>query len=713
MPDRKDDIKTRLLATFRVEAEEHLQAITANLLTLEQGPAPAESREVIEATFREVHTLKGAARSVSLLDVEALCQACESVLSRVTRGQLPLSRPLLGRLREAVDGVARLLAPGKPPVTVRELVDGLEQAAAESSSAGPEAGELPPARADVPRDTPAGGFSPASAIRLAVEELDALLVQAEDLLVLRLAAAERAKEARALLEALARCRAAPLESELRAVEARARELVAHLVGDDRVTGGTVGAMQDRMRRLRMTPASSVLDLFSRMVGDLAEARGKQAEWVAAGADQEVDRKVLQAIKDPLIHLVRNAVDHGIESPEARAEACKAPQGRVAVTVVPLEGNRVEIRVEDDGRGINPAQVKAAAVRARLLSSEQAHALTDEQALDLIYRSGLSTSPMITDVSGHGLGLAIVKERIEQLGGEIQVSTRLGVGTTVRMVVPATVATFRGLLVQAAQRPVLVPAESVDRVLRVARHEIGSVEGRETIRWNGRALTVASLGALLELPEIESPPDARRQRPCVVMRSGEERLGLFVDEILGDREILVKELKPPLVRVRNVACTGLLGSGQLVLVLRPGDLLESVRRISGRAVPQARPVERQRQPTVLVVDDSITTRTMEKNLLEAAGYRVKVAVDGVEGWSLLKSEEFDLVVSDVDMPRMDGFELTARIRGDQRLAELPVVLVTALESREDKERGIAVGANAYVVKSSFDQSNLLEIIRRLL
>ena len=713
MLDRKDDIKTRLLATFRVEAEEHLQALTANLLALEQGSAPAEGREVIEATFREVHTLKGAARSVSLMDVEALCQACESVLSRVTRGQLPLGRSLLGRLREAVDGVARLLAPGGAPVVVRELVDGLEQAAAESSRAGPGADERPPARADIARDAPAPGFAPATAIRLAADELDALLVQAEDLLVLRFAGAERTKEARALVEALGRSRAAPLESELRGVEARARELLAHLAGDDRVTDGTVGALQDRMRRLRMRPASSVLDLFPRMVGDLAEARGRRAEWAVVGADLEVDRKVLQAIKDPLIHLVRNAVDHGIEPPQARVDARKAPEGRVAVTVAPLEGNRIEIRVEDDGRGIDPAQVRAAAIRGRLLSSEQAESLTDEQALDLIYRSGLSTSPMISDVSGHGLGLAIVKERIEQLGGEIQVRTRLGVGTTVRMVVPATVATFRGLLVRAAQRPILVPTDSVDRVLRVAGDEIGSVEGRETIRWNGTVLTVASLGALLELPETERSPDASRQRSCVVVRSGAERLGLFVEEILGDREVLVKALNPPLVRVRNVTCAGLLGTGQLVLVLRPADLLESVRRISGRPVPQARRAERQRQPTVLVVDDSITTRTMEKNLLEAAGYHVRVAVDGVEGWTLLKSEEFDLVVSDVDMPRMDGFELTARIRGDQRLAQLPVVLVTALESREDKERGVAVGANAYVVKSSFDQSNLLEIIRRLL
>jgi two-component system chemotaxis sensor kinase CheA len=714
MPDRKDDIKTRLLATFRVEAEEHLQAITANLLALEVEPSRAEDRDVIEATFREVHTLKGAARSVSLMDVEALCQACESVLSRVTRGQLPLSRPLLRRLQETVDGVARLLAPGGAPVVVRELIDRLEHATSGSADQREKADPVPAARADAARDAPVPGLPPAGAIRLAADELEALLVQAEDLLVLRLAAAERTKEARALMEALARRQAPPLESELRAAEILGRELLAHLTGDERVIGGTVGALQDGMRRLRMTPASSVLDVFPRMVRDLAEAQGRHVEWVTADTDLEVDRKVLQMIKVPLIHLVRNAVDHGIESPEARAEAGKPPRGRVAVTIAAIEGNRVEIRVEDDGRGIDPAQVRAAAARARLLSPEQAQDLTDEQALDLIYRSGLSTSPMITDVSGHGLGLAIVKERIEQLAGDIRVSTRLGAGTTVRMVVPATVATFRGLLVHVAQRAVLVPTEAIDQVIRVRRDQIKNVEGRETVRWNESALAVASLGALLEIPEIESSPDPDGRWPCVVMRSGEERMGLFVDEILGDREVLVKELKPPLVRVRNVACAGLLGTGQLVLVLRPGDLLQSVRRGLRRAAPQEIPgSSRQRQPTILVVDDSITTRTMEKNLLEAAGYGVRVAVDGVEGWTLLKSEEFDLVVSDVDMPRMNGFELTARIRSDGRLAELPVVLVTALESREDKERGIEVGANAYVVKSSFDQSNLLEIIRRLL
>ncbi|MBI3007495.1 MAG: response regulator [candidate division NC10 bacterium] len=727
-------MKARLLATFRVEAEEHLQAITANLLALDRGLPPAEAREVVEATFREVHTLKGAARSVSLMDVEVLCQACEAVLSRITRGHLALSRPILNCLQEAADGVARLLAGGADRGSVSELIGRLERAATAPGAEAGEPAEAPERSPEAPPGPVAPALPPADTIRLATARLDALLLQAEDLLVAKLAAGERVREARALADAVAGCRAALNrrwsaqraargdgpgadlaaggESAFRAVEAQARELLGRLVQDQRTIVGAVDGLLEEMRRLRMTPASTVLDLFPRMVRDLAREHGKEVEWVARGAELEVDRRVLEVMKDPLIHLVRNAIDHGIERPEARAQADKAPRGQVSVTLALLEGNRVEIRVEDDGRGIDLGQVRAAAVRARLLSDEEAEALTDDQALDLIYRSGFSTSPIITDVSGHGLGLAIVKEQVERLEGQVRVETRAGAGTTVRMVLPASIATFRGVLVQAGGRPFLLPAEAVEQAIRVAPDEIERVEGRQAIRWNGQPLSVVRLGTLLGLPERESQPGPRSKDPCVIVRTGEERVGLLVEEILGDREVRVKELGPPLVRVPNVAGAGLLGTGQVVLILRPADLLKAIREAPRPPAPPAASAERDRQPVILVVDDSITTRTMEKNLLEAAGYRVRVAVDGIEAWTLLRSEEFDLVVSDVDMPRMDGFELTVRIRADRKLADLPVLLVTALESREDKERGIEVGANAYIVKSSFDQSNLLEIIRRL-
>jgi two-component system chemotaxis sensor kinase CheA len=571
-------------------------------------------------------------------------------------------------------------------------------------------------------------------IRLATAKLDALLLQAEDLLVPKLAAEERVREAWGFVEAVNRCRTvlnrvlaverpsgdwrsgaampAELESGLRTVEAQAEDLLRHLTIDQRTVSRAVDGLQEELRHTRLTPTSTVLDLFPRMVRDLARAHNKEVAWVVHGADLEVDRKVLEAMKEPLIHLVRNAIDHGIEPPEARVQAGKAPQGRLMVTITSLEGGRIEICVEDDGGGIDLVRVKAAAVRVHLLTPEEAEALTDDQTLDLIFRSGLSTSPIITDLSGHGLGLAIVRERVEHLGGRIHIETRAGAGTRVRMILPATIATFRGLLVQAGGQPFLLPMNAIEQAICVANDSIEHVEGREAIRWDDRPLSIARLSRLLGLSAQTEQSEPGSKLPCIIVKSGEAQVGLLVEEILGNREVLVKEFGPPLVRVKNVAAAGLLGTGQVVLILRPPDLLRSIREITCPPAKAIAPEKKGRQPVLLVVDDSITTRTMEKNLLEAAGYQVKVAVDGMEAWTLLNTEEFDLIVSDVDMPRMDGFELTARVRADRKLSELPVVLVTALESRENKERGIEVGANAYILKSSFDQSSLLEFIRRL-
>jgi two-component system chemotaxis sensor kinase CheA len=657
--------------------------------------------------------------------VEAICQACESVLSRITQDRLRLTRPILARLQEATDGVARLLAGGEGRPVIEEVIERLEGAATEPAPGAEEPPKIPVLHPESPTETVAPGLPPADTIRVGRAKLDALLLQAEDLLVPKLAASERVREARALIEALTHCRAdraqrgangsgaAELESGLRAVEAHGRELLGHLVADQRTLGAVVDGLMEGLRRARMTPASTATDFFPRMVRDLADEQGKEVEWVAEGTDLEVDRKVLEAMKDPLIHLVRNAIDHGIEPPEARSRGGKPPRGRIAVTIALLEGNRIEIRVEDDGVGIDPAGVRAAAIRGRLLTAEQAAALTDDQARDLIYRSGLSTSPMITDVSGHGLGLAIVKERVERLGGQIRLETRTGVGTTIRMVLPASIATFHGLLVRAGGQPFLLPTKAVERALGVTPEQIERVEGQEAIRWDGPPLPVARLSRLLGLPEPDEQPEPGRKQPCVIVRAGEDQAAFVVEEILGDREVLVKELGPPLIRVRNIAGAGLLGTGQVVLILRPTDLLKSFRESPRPPAPAPTHEEPGRQAVILVVDDSITTRTMEKNLLEAAGFQVRVAVDGIDAWTVLKSEKIDLVVSDVDMPRMDGLDLTSRIRADQKLKELPVVLVTALESREDKERGIEVGANAYIVKSSFEQSNILEIMRRLL
>lgn len=735
MAHKSDELKLRLLATFRVEAEEHIQVLTTNLLELGRGLPQGEARAAIEVSFREMHTLKGAARSVNFTEVEALCQACESVLSRLSRDQLALTPLILKMLHEGVEHMPLLLTGGQVPVTVSELITRLKNLSDESVHMTVKPFEVPEPVTPAHKAVQETALFPTNTIRLQTAKLDELLLQAEDLLLPKLAAGERVQEVRALFETVRGCRtalireraarrssrvtspAAPLtvdpESVMQTVETRIRAILEHIARDQKMITSAVDGLQENLRLLRMTPASVVLNLFPGMVRSLADELGKHIEWGVQGADLEIDRKVLEAMKDPLIHLIRNAIDHGIESLETRVKVGKPPQGRVSVTIASLEGNRIEIRIEDDGKGIDLNQVRAAAVRARHLTAEESQALSDEAALDLIYRSGLSTTHLISNVSGHGLGLAIVREQVERLEGQIRVESRLGLGTTVRITLPVTISTFRGLLVRAGGRSFLLPSEAVERTFHLLHREVVGTQGRPMIWWKGRPILLAQLTELLGLSVKENSSASDDKQPCVIIRVRDARMGLAVEDVLGAQEVVVKELGAPLVRVRNVAGAGLLGTGHVILILRPADLLKSIRESPGPLTSSAMPEKPARQPVVLVVDDSITTRTMEKNLLEAAGYQVMVAVDGVEAWMFLKSETVDLVVSDVDMPRMNGLELTAKIRANQETANLPVILVTALESRDDKERGLEVGANAYLVKSSFDQSNLLEFIRRLL
>lgn len=438
-------------------------------------------------------------------------------------------------------------------------------------------------------------------------------------------------------------------------------------------------------------------------------------WPFRGGEVEIDRRILEEMKDPLIHVLRNCIDHGIEAPAARAEKRKPPHGTITLEISQKDGGKVELLVADDGAGIDTAKVKAAARKLEMVSEEDAEQLGEQEALALVFRSGVSTSPIITDVSGRGLGLAIVREKVERLGGAIAIESHPGAGTRFRIVLPLTLATLRGVLVRAGEQLFVIPATHVERVARVAETDIRTVENRETIALGGRAVSLVGLSDVLELPRKGAAGESPDHAQALVLGLGPERIAFRVDEVLGEQEVLVKTLGPQLVRVRNVAGACTLGTGQVVPVLNVPDLMKSaVKRAAAPLAPaaaQERAAAQQR--AILVVEDSITSRALLKGILESAGYRVATAVDGIDAYTALKTATFDLVVSDVEMPRMDGFDLTAKIRADKNLSELPVVLVTALESREHRERGIDVGANAYIVKSSFDQSNLLEVVRRLI
>jgi two-component system chemotaxis sensor kinase CheA len=460
----------------------------------------------------------------------------------------------------------------------------------------------------------------------------------------------------------------------------------------------------------MVPFSTLLESFPKLVRDLCRDCGKDADLTITGGEIETDRRILEEIKDPLIHLVRNCIDHGIETPKQREERGKPARADVSIAIFAKSADKVEIVVSDDGAGINVQKVRAIAIKLGLISAEDAKQLNEQQAAYLVFKSGVSTSPMITEVSGRGLGLAIVREKAEKVGGSVSVETRPGGGTTFRFILPLTLARFRGVLVRVGDSLFVLPTTHVQRVFRIGREEIKSAENRETIQVNGKAASAVWLGNVLELIQGNTALDPKRKVPVLVLAWAGEQIAFLVDEVLDEREVLVKSLGRQLPRVRNIAGATLLGTGKVLPVLNVADLMRSA--INMTHITSIRETE-DTQKSILVAEDSITARTLVKNILEFAGYKVKTAVDGADALGILANESFDLVVSDVEMPRMTGLDLTAKIRADKRLSSLPVVLVTALDSSQDRERGAEVGANAYIVKSSFDQGNLLEVVRRLI
>jgi two-component system chemotaxis sensor kinase CheA len=495
---------------------------------------------------------------------------------------------------------------------------------------------------------------------------------------------------------------------------RLAALASAAAHDERGIGTLIDDLLDDAKRLVMLPFSTLLDVFPKLVRDLSRTQGKEIALSIRGREVEIDKRILQEMKDPLIHLVRNSIDHGLETPAERTAAHKPAGGTLTLSVFQLDGSKVEIMVADDGAGIDVEKVKASAVRAGTLADEDARKLSEPAALALIFDSGISTSPIITEISGRGLGMAIVREKIEKLGGQISIETVRGGGTTFRIVLPVTLATFKGILVSAGGQSFVIPTARIERIARVRRDDIRTVENRETIAMDGQVIALARLDEVLDLP---SRPETGAFVEVVVLGSADKRIGFAVDTVLNELEVLVKSIGKPLLRVRNVAGATILGSGTPAVILNTDDLLRSAVRLASaggrRSANAAEAGEEKRTRQILVTDDSITSRMLLKNILESAGYAVTTAIDGVEALTALRSRDFDLLVSDVEMPRMDGFDLTAKVRGDKKLADLPVVLVTALGTREHQERGIDVGASAYIVKSNFDQSNLLEVIRKLL
>lgn len=464
--------------------------------------------------------------------------------------------------------------------------------------------------------------------------------------------------------------------------------------------------RDDLRDLRMVPASQVLEPLRRTVREVSARLNKDVTLELAGGDVRLDRRILDALKDPLLHLVRNAIDHGLESAAERRAVGKPETGRLEVRVEP-RGTRVALVVEDDGAGLSPERVRATAVRRGLLTAEAAQKLSDAQAARLVFQPGFSTREQVTATSGRGVGLDVVQATAQRLQGSVDVAFTPGRGTRFTVDLPLSLAAALGLLVRTGTTVSAIPSDCVKRVLRLSPDEVGTVAGRVVARVDDEQLTFLPLAEAIGLPRLPMPLDSGKRQTAALLTVGDDKVLFAIDEVVGQQEIVVRSLGRHVQGVRHLAGAAVLDDGRVVPVLNATELVRAARPETRSASTQST------RPRILVCDDALTTRFAMKSLLEIAGYPVVTAADGEEAWGVLERSPCHLVVSDWQMPRLDGVGLTRRIKAHPVLNRMPIILVTSLDSPEDRAAGLEAGADGYLVKREVERGKLLELVRQLL
>lgn len=475
----------------------------------------------------------------------------------------------------------------------------------------------------------------------------------------------------------------------------------------------VDEIHDGVRDLRLLPLSTILEPFPRMVRDLCHQLGKDVELIMEGTATRLDKMILEELQDPLIHLVRNSVDHGIEPPEERAKKGKPGLGRILIAAR-QERERVLISITDDGRGLNRKAIEETAIKNGIASAGEIGQWRDEEVWELIVRPGFSTAPTVTELSGRGVGLDAVLANVERLKGSVSIESKYGEGAVFTLSLPVTLSTVHALLFQVSGEIFCLPTDALQKTLLLSHDQITFVEGKSTVVIDGVPLAFAWLADILNLSQ---EGNNNGTIPALLLQTPKGKAVLGVEALLEEQEIVVKGFGRWLGQLPNLAGGTILGEGEIALILNPNDLIRSLsHQRRGRPLPLSlEKPNRPLRPTknkALVVEDSLTTRTLEKNILEAAGFDVTTAVDGEDAMIKLHEKGFDIIITDVQMPRMDGLALTERIKRDDRFKGIPVVLVTALQTESDKRRGIEVGADAYITKNTFDQKHLIEIVQRL-
>lgn len=746
-----DDTTRALLEIFRTEAADALDEL-AQLTGELVGAEGSKLRNAAKSALRLAHNIKGAAGSVGLDELSSLAHGLEDALAPCSRSDTPPPHELCDAVQAAVSLIERLCEVGHDcdqslAERARELGQRLVEQSREfaaqiasgsqpppafasavpSRAASLPSKELSPAPRALPTpSTPSGetttpahpeaetapAYAAGSHLRVPAIRLDELAGHVDEMIVLRGRISDSTRAIEQALGVLAETLASSGAAG-KACEGPMRELVG-LVRTQRGTQNAlvrrVSELGDCVRRVRTVPLATVAPSWRRVVRECAVQLGKQVKLEVNVGDTELDKQVLDKLRDPFLHLLKNAVDHGIEGAEERYVLGKPAQAAIVIEAR-MVGARVVLEVRDDGKGLDPDEIARAAIKKGTITQAQADRLQPADKLDLLFLDGFSTASRVSAISGRGVGLSAIRDAVRQLAGECTIeSPGYGEGTTARVSVPMSVLAMRGLLIEAEGVTYVLPTDIVERAARVQREAIRRADGQDVV-----TLTDADPVPVQWLDRgIHARPRANDTLTVVVVAVGRRRAGLVVGEVLDEHECVVKHLPWNLRYVRGVNGAVILPNGSTALSLDP-QFVSDTQRDGLRSAARSRDAPRveARRPKVLVVDDSLTSRTLERNILASAGYDVDVAVDGREAWTLLGEREFDLLVADVQMPNMDGFELTRRVRADPRLGALPVILVTALAGEEDIAQGAAAGADEYLIKGELEHDKLVEAVARYL
>lgn len=735
---------------FGLEVESQSEILTAGLLVLERDPVQGSQ---LEACMRAAHSLKGAARILELDAGVRIAHLMEDCFVSAQTGRIRLGPRHIDALLQGVDLLGRI---GKIPedayaqwfagagetevdACCARISAAISDLSSDAVSDVKEAEQLElaaPSTASEP-EPPVSVAAANRVLRVSADKLDRLLAQAGEvkvetrwlvefnsqLLRLRRMQHEMIRSLGTLNQQLSEQNLGEaaalmmLEVHKRATACRSF-LGDRLEEFERYEGRTSDLshrLYDEALGCRMRPFADGTGRFARMVRDLAASLGKSARLEIIGADTQVDRDILQKLEAPLGHLLRNAVDHGVEPAHKRRSAGKPEAGLITLEARHNAG-LLEVRVSDDGAGIDIDRVRDVLLTKGLISEDMASNLSEAELLDFQFLPGFTLKSSVTEISGRGVGLDVVHDMIRQVRGVVRVQTTAGEGTSFRLQLPLTLSVARSLLMEIAGEVYALPLSYIGRTLKVPATEVLMLEGRPHIALENRSVSLLSLAQVLEL---DAPVRDTEALSVLLIGPATQAFGLVVDRFLGERELVVRPLHAGFGKLKNISAGSVLEDGSPVLMLDHDDLLRSVEKLAGGDTALNKlygggnaPSETSRK-RVLVVDDSLTVRELERKLLASRGFEVEIAVDGMDGWNAVRTGKFDLVVTDVDMPRMDGIELVTLIRSDPRLSDLLVMIVSYKDREEDRKRGLQAGADHYLTKSSFHEDALLQAVEDLI